>query len=346
MNLASVIPAMILFAAAFLASLFGVRFFTRWSLSRGLLDVPNERSSHSMLTPRGGGLVIVLVCLIGYLVIGFGLGLPISWGYFVGALLVAGISWLDDLYSLPFWSRLIVHMVAAVVLVRDTGFWSELFLPLISVDIAIGNLFGLVFTVVWVVWLLNAYNFMDGIDGIAALQALISCVAWAVLASVLNMPSAFLLSGIVACASAGFLIHNWQPAKIFMGDVGSAFLGFTLAAMPLLARAETQLNTPILPIVAVLFVWFFVFDTVFTLIRRLLGQKRFWEAHREHIYQKLIIEAKDHSTVTLIYGFASAFLCTLVLLAIILSGIFPWLALLSLILLTLLVIYLGIRKIS
>ncbi len=344
MNFASVTSVIILFSAAFFASLFGVTFFTRWSLSRGLLDVPNERSSHTMLTPRGGGLVIVVVCLIGYLVIGFGLGMPIFWGYFIGALLVAGISWLDDLYSLPFWSRLIVHVTAAVVLVRDTGFWSELAIPLISIDIAIGKVFGLVFTVVWVVWLLNAYNFMDGIDGIAALQAIVSCVAWAVLASVLNMPSAFLLSGIVACSSAGFLIHNWQPAKIFMGDVGSAFLGFTLAAMPLLAGTETRLETPILPVLAVLFVWFFVFDTVFTLTRRLLSGKRIWEAHREHIYQKLIIEGKGHSTVSLIYGFASAILSGLVILAIVSAGIFHSLALFSFVLLTLLITYLGIRK--
>ncbi len=344
MNLSSVTIAIILFTAAFLASLLGVTVFTRWSLRRGFLDVPNERSSHTTLTPRGGGLVIVLVCLIGYLIIGLGLGLPIFWGYFIGALLVAGISWLDDLYSLPFWSRLIVHMAAAVVLIWDIGFWSELVLPLVSVDIALGHIFGLGLTLVWVVWLVNAYNFMDGIDGIAALQALISCVAWAVLTSVLNMPSAFLLSGIVACASTGFLIHNWQPAKIFMGDVGSAFLGFTLASMPLLARAETPLNVSILPIVAVLFVWFFVFDTAFTLIRRILGRKRIWEAHREHIYQRLIIEGKDHSTVALAYGLASAFICILVLLAIFLSGIFPWVALLSLFVMTILAIYLGTRK--
>lgn len=344
MNGVSVTTSILLFAVAFIASMLGVKLFTLWSLRKGLVDVPNDRSSHTTPTPRGGGLVIVLVCLLGYLSIGFVLGLPQSWGYIVGAILVAGVSWIDDLYSLPFWSRLAVHLVAAAILIWDVGFWSELFVPLSSANIPLGNIFGLLFTAAWVVWLLNAYNFMDGIDGIAATQALISSVAWAVLASILHLPSAFFLAGIVAASSAGFLLHNWQPAKIFMGDVGSAFLGFTLAAMPLIARSESRVDVPILPVVAMLFVWFFVFDTVFTFARRLLARRRVWEAHREHIYQKLIIEGRQHSTVTLLYGFASALLCAVVVLAIGLSGSYEWLAFLSLVVLTLFVTYLGVRK--
>jgi UDP-N-acetylmuramyl pentapeptide phosphotransferase/UDP-N-acetylglucosamine-1-phosphate transferase len=309
-----------------------------------LFDLPNERSSHSTPTPRGGGVVIVLVCLAGYLIIGFILGLPASWGYLVGAFLVATVSWLDDLYSLPFWSRLIVHIAAASILISDVGFWSELSMPLLSGELSLGRAFGLVFTIAWIVGLLNAYNFMDGIDGIAATQALISFIAWALLSCLEDLPSSFLFSGIVASASAGFLFHNWQPAKVFMGDVGSAFLGFTLAAMPLITRSEAPTDIPVLPVAAVLFVWFFVFDTIFTFTRRLAGRRRVWEAHRDHIYQKLIIEGKAHSTVTLIYAFVSAVLCTLVLLGLFFSGIYPWLAFLSFVLLTLFVTYLGVRK--
>lgn len=344
MNGVSAITSIILFAAAFVASAVGVKLFTVWSLRHGLVDVPNERSSHTTPTPRGGGLVIVLVCLIGYLVIGFVLGLPLSWGYFVGGILVAAVSWLDDLYSLPFWSRLVVHLMAAGVLICDVGFWSEILVPLLSADIPLGNVFGLFFTVAWVVWLLNAYNFMDGIDGIAATQALISSIAWAVFALILSVPSVFFLSGIVALSSGGFLIHNWQPAKIFMGDVGSAFLGFTLAAMPLIVRSETRVELPVLPVVAVLFVWFFIFDTVFTITRRLFARRRVWEAHREHIYQKLVIEGAQHHTVTVLYGLSSTLLCTTVLLALGLSGIYHWLAFLSLLVLTLFITHLGIRK--
>ena len=344
MNGGNITTPIILFAAAFFASLVGVGLFFRWSLSRKFFDVPNERSSHSTPTPRGGGLIIVLVCLAGYVVLGSVLGLPISWGYFTGALIVAAISWLDDLYSVPFWARLLVHLAAAAILILDAGYWSDLFLPLLSVHIPLGNVFGALVTVAWLVWLLNAYNFMDGIDGIAGLQAVLACVAWSVTAYFLNLESTLLYSGIVASSSAAFLIHNWQLAKVFMGDVGSAFLGFTLGAMPLLARKESGTDAPVLPVVGLLFVWFFVFDTGFTFVRRLASKQRVWEAHREHIYQKLIIEGAKHSTVTLLYGLLSAILSCFVLLAINLSGIYPALAFLSLLVLTFLVTYFGIRK--
>jgi UDP-N-acetylmuramyl pentapeptide phosphotransferase/UDP-N-acetylglucosamine-1-phosphate transferase len=344
MNGTSLTIAIGFFAAAFAVSAIGVSLFTRWSRNHGLLDVPNERSSHSTPTPRGGGLVVAFVSLLGYLIIGFALGLPVSPGYLAGAALVALVSWLDDLYSLPFWSRLIVHVIAAGILIWDVGFWNELSLPLVSGEIGLGDVAGILLTSAWVVWLLNAYNFMDGIDGIAALQCLIACIAWALLASILNAPSVFLLSGMLASSSAGFLVHNWQPAKIFMGDVGSAFLGFTLAALPLLARQEMRQEAAILPLAAVILVWFFVFDTVFTFSRRLLGQQRVWEAHRQHVYQRLVMDGMPHSTVALLYGAASAFSSGMLLLAFLLSGIYWVFCFLSLLVLTAFLIFLGIRN--
>jgi UDP-N-acetylmuramyl pentapeptide phosphotransferase/UDP-N-acetylglucosamine-1-phosphate transferase len=336
--------SIVLFATSFVASFVGVSLFTRWSTDRGIFDLPNERSSHSLPTPRGGGLIIALVSLAAYVIIGLALGLSLSWGYVAGALLVAVVSWIDDLYSLPFWGRLIFHILAAGLLIWDVGFWSHLSIPLTATDITLGSGFGVLLTVVWLVWLLNAYNFMDGIDGLAALQAVISCVAWAVLASLMNLPSVFLFSGIVACASAGFLMHNWQPAKVFMGDVGSAFLGFTLAAMPLLARDEKWVDSSGIFFAGILFVWFFVFDTVFTLFRRLVGRQRVWEAHRDHIYQKLVIDGKTHSGVALLYGVSSAFLSATVILALVFSGIYAPFSLFSLLILTFLVVYFAFGK--
>jgi UDP-N-acetylmuramyl pentapeptide phosphotransferase/UDP-N-acetylglucosamine-1-phosphate transferase len=286
----------------------------------------------------------VLVCLAGYAFGSFYFGFIFSWGYFVGALAVALISWLDDLFSLPFWSRLIVHILAAVILIWDVGFWPRLFIPFVSVELNPGTILGGMLAVVWVVWLLNAYNFMDGIDGIAATQAIVSGVAWIIFARLFDLPSIFFLAGMVASSSAGFLIHNWQPAKVFMGDVGSAFLGFTLAAIPFLPPKEPTEGTSVLPAIGVLFVWFFVFDTVFTFIRRAIGKQRVWEAHREHIYQRLIIEGQEHSTVTLIYGFASILLCLSVLLASVFLGIYGLLPILSLTVLTLLAAFHGLRK--
>ena len=336
--------AILVFTTVFLLSLGGVWLFIKWSLSRGLFDIPNERSSHSAPTPRGGGLVIALVCLAAYASSSVYFGFQFSWGYFAGAVAVGLVSWLDDLFSLPFWSRLIVHILAALILIWDVGFWTRLHLPFVSIDYDLGVIVGGVLAVAWVVWLLNAYNFMDGIDGIAATQAIVSGVAWGIFARLFDLPSIFFVSGILASSSAGFLLHNWQPAKVFMGDVGSAFIGFTLAAIPLIAQREAGSGSTILPIVGVLFVWFFVFDTVFTLIRRALGKQRIWEAHREHIYQRLIIEGRSHSTVTMLYGLAAALSCGLVLLALVFSGIFEWLTFLSLLVLTLLGAIHGLRK--
>ena len=337
------ILTILLFASAFAASWVGIVVFRRWSLSRDLLDVPNERSSHSAPTPRGGGLIIVLVCLFGYLAIHFLFAVPFSNGYFIGALMVAVVSWLDDLYSLPFWSRLIVHVAVAGVLVADFGVWQAVVLyP--SFEVNLGLIFGSVLTIGWVVWLLNAYNFMDGIDGIAALQAVVAGVAWAVFGFYFNFPGSFLFAGVVACVSLGFLLHNWQPAKIFMGDVGSAFLGYTLAAMPLIFGAETEQTMAVLPTLGVLFVWFFVFDTIFTLLRRAVNRERIWEAHRGHLYQRMVIGGMSHQAVTTLYGFAAALLAAFALLALIFGGNQGVLSVFLLLILTGGQMYLGSRK--
>lgn len=337
------ILTILLFALAFAASWLGVAIFRRWSLARDLLDVPNERSSHSAPTPRGGGLIIVLVCLFGYLAIYLIFAVPFSKGYFIGALMVAVVSWLDDLYSLPFWSRLIIHVAAAGVLVADLGVWHFAVLyP--SFEINFGTVLGAILTIGWVVWLLNAYNFMDGIDGIAALQALVAGVAWAVFGFYFNLQGSFLFAGVVACVSLGFLLHNWQPARIFMGDVGSAFLGFTLAAMPLLFGAERQGRMAVLPTIAVLFVWFFVFDTIFTLLRRAVNRERVWEAHRGHLYQRMVIGGMSHREVTTLYGLAAALLSTFALLALIFRGNYGLLSVFLLLILTSGQMFLGFRK--
>jgi UDP-N-acetylmuramyl pentapeptide phosphotransferase/UDP-N-acetylglucosamine-1-phosphate transferase len=257
--------------------------------------------------------------------------------------LVAVVSWLDDLYSLRFWSRLIVHIAAAGVLVADLGPWqSAVLYP--SFEINFGMIFGSILTVGWVVWLLNAYNFMDGIDGIAALQAVVAGVAWAVFGFYFNLPGSSLFAGVVACVSLGFLLHNWQPAKIFMGDVGSAFFGFTLAAMPLLFGAEAQESMPVLPTIAVLFVWFFVFDTIFTLFRRMVNGERVWEAHRGHLYQRMVIGGMSHRTVTMLYGSGAGILAAFTLLALIFSGNHWVLSLFLLLVLTSGQIFLGSGK--
>lgn len=290
----------------FLATYGGVKIFRRWSLRRELFDVPNERSSHTVPTPRGGGLIIVLVCLGTYALAPVVCGGRFHWSYFLGAALVAAVSWLDDVYSVPFGWRFLAHSAAALPVIFNLGFFGEIYLPFVQ-TVNIGAS-GAVITFLWIVWLTNAYNFMDGIDGIAGTQAVTAGIGWLVAGHFLDLPSAGFYGGVIAFSSLGFLIQNWQPAKIFMGDVGSAFLGYSFAALPLLAKNENQPenNFPaILLPTAVLLVWLFVFDSVWTFAGRALRREKVWQAHRGHIYQKMVTAGWSHQAVAVLYGLLS-----------------------------------------
>src|SRR5262249_43741718 len=152
-------------------------------------------------------------------------------------------------------------------------------------------------------WVINAYNFMDGIDGIAGVQAVVAASSWVIIASQSGAGVFFFLFLILFGSSFGFLFHNWSPARIFMGDVGSAFLGFTFAAAPLLVSRESTFQASLLPISGVLILWPFLFDTVLTMVRRFIRRERIWIAHRDHLYQSLIIAGYKHSRVSIVYGF-------------------------------------------
>jgi UDP-N-acetylmuramyl pentapeptide phosphotransferase/UDP-N-acetylglucosamine-1-phosphate transferase len=160
---------------------------------------------------------------------------------------------------------------------------------------------GAVVTFVWIVWLINAYNFMDGIDGIAGVQAVTAAAGWMAIAWFTGSGIAFWLAGGILFSTLGFLVHNWPPATIFMGDVGSAYLGFSFAVMPLLATIGDSSDV-LLPVAAGLLVWFFIFDTVVTMVRRVLRRDKVWRAHREHFYQRLVRSGWPHAKVSLLYG--------------------------------------------
>lgn len=292
---------LIIFPAALILTYFGIALFRQWSLKKGVLDVPNERSSHSAPTPRGGGVVIVAVVLCFYVCVSFFYPSTFSWGYLCGAIIVALVSWLDDRYSVSFLWRFLTHALAAILLIIDKGFWSDIHVPGLSFAFGFG-IFGSIITFLWIVWLINAYNFMDGIDGIAGVQAVIAGLAWLIVGNLSGNNGIYFFGGIILCSSVGFLIHNWHPARIFMGDVGSAFLGYTFAAIPLLARPDSGRAVDLLPVAAVLFVWFFLFDSIITITRRALRREKLWVAHREHLYQRLVASGLSHSNVSLLYG--------------------------------------------
>jgi UDP-N-acetylmuramyl pentapeptide phosphotransferase/UDP-N-acetylglucosamine-1-phosphate transferase len=213
-------------------------------------------------------------------------------------LLVAAVSFHDDIRPLPMGLRLCAHVVAAVVAIRAIDLPS-------SVPTPFGGGFrlaGSAFMGLWIVGLTNVYNFMDGVDGMAGLQALVAGAGWAVLGGLTGMPAVQLLGIVIAGASVGFLVHNWAPAGIFMGDVGSATLGFTFAAMTMLAASRDSR----LLIGGALLLWPFLFDATFTMCRRAARRERLLTAHRSHLYQRLVIAGYTHGAVSTTYGLLAA----------------------------------------
>lgn len=266
------------------------------ALRRGVLDIPNARSSHVRPTPRLGGVGIVAAVVVPVVAVAAGAGLLTREIVVVLALAttVSLVSLLDDLRGLPAVTRLLVHLATAALAVAYLG-------PL---DVVVPGVTGGVarsavahgLTVVWIAGFINAFNFMDGTDGIAAGQAIVAATGWGIAGWWLNEPGLALLGAAVAAASAGFLPHNWSPATIFMGDVGSAFLGFLLATLPLLVDSPRPLLTAWLP------VWPFVFDTTITLARRAHRGENLLAAHRSHLYQRLTQSGWPHGRAAILYS--------------------------------------------
>jgi UDP-N-acetylmuramyl pentapeptide phosphotransferase/UDP-N-acetylglucosamine-1-phosphate transferase len=277
--------------AALVVALFGGRLYLRWA-SRHVLDVPNHRSSHTRPVPRGGGLVIVAGFFSGlglWLAMGGTLS-PRALGWLAGALLVASVSFVDDLRPLPALPRLLTHLVSAVLLTiagvqeRDASLVPTL-----------------VMAFVYVIVLTNVYNFMDGIDGLAGMQAIVAGAALGVGGLVVANPLVAVGGSLLAAASLGFWVYNRPPARLFMGDVGSTFLGFSFAGLPLLASIGVGGRRLPLEFGLVLLAPF-LFDSLVTLARRVVKGERWYAAHRSHYYQRLVGCGLSHSQVTSLYA--------------------------------------------
>lgn len=265
----------------------------RWARQLRLNDVPNHRSMHRQATPHGGGAALVAVCLVGFVVAaayGQGPERPEGAAFLTGALLIGGVSFVDDVRTVPYGIRLAVQMLGAALIVVALGIGSQR-LPGLGWQVLALGLLG-------TVWLTNAYNFMDGIDGLAATQGIVAGLGWALLAYLSHQPWLEILGLLVAASCAGFLVHNWPPARIFMGDLGSTFLGFTFAFMTLAAFRRA----PALAVAGIMLLWPFAFDATFTLVRRVGRGENIFVAHRTHLYQRLVMAGWNHAAVTSLYG--------------------------------------------
>jgi Fuc2NAc and GlcNAc transferase len=256
----------------------------RYALARRLVDVPNARSSHAVATPRGGGAAIVLATTtaLAWWWSGGADALPL--GILAGGLIVAGVGFVDDHGHLPPLSRLVGHTAAAILAVASLGGTAS-------------GIAAAAVAVFLVTWLINLTNFMDGIDGIAGVQTVTVCAVGGVLSVVVAPGGTYWFApAVLAAASLGFLVWNWPPARIFMGDVGSGFVGFMVAVLTLRAFGVA----PELGWSWVILSGVFVTDATVTLLRRLWQRERVLEAHRSHAYQHLAHAWGAHRRVTLL----------------------------------------------
>ena len=261
------------------------------------MDIPNERSSHITPTPRGGGIAFVAASLIGFLLLLLNDDLN---GTELLALCCAGsivaiAGHLDDRQKISGATvRLVLHAISAVILIVGVGIPSELAIFERTVNT---GLVGSILGVVYLVWLLNLFNFMDGTDGIAASEAIFVVLAGAFLNfHVISDANHSVAAVVLAASTFGFILYNWSPAKIFMGDVGSGFLGIVIGGLSLIAANQD----PELLWVWIILLAVFVSDATVTLIRRLLRKQKPHVAHRSHAYQHLAIRLNSHAKVALL----------------------------------------------
>lgn len=324
--------------AGFVTSFLLTSALLKLAHSHGLLDIPNQRSSHKVPTPRGGGLAIVISsaatsCALAAVHV---VSIDVVVALLGGGVLVAAVGFLDDRTSLSPAVRLAIHFAAALWALWWLGGFPALSLGGKTLTFGVG---GYLLGALGIVWFLNLFNFMDGIDGIAASEAIF--ITWG---SVVISAFTGSLGGVsavavaIGAASCGFLLWNVPPARIFMGDVGSSFLGFSIAVLALAGTHETP---------NAMWTWLilsgvFIVDATVTLVRRLIGGERVYQAHRSHAYQWLARRWRSHLRVTslvlvinLVWLLPCAFLATRF------SEFAPWIATLALIPLTALAIAAG-----
>ncbi len=268
---------------------------------KNILDIPSQRSSHEEPTPRGGGIALVISFAVLFPVIQFYYlkETPINWGLYISCIAISLLGFIDDLTTLSKRIRILTWVGITILALFAGVSFDSINIPIIG-TIEFGILSPLT-TFFWLIGLTNLFNFMDGINGLAGLEALIVSGFLAGIALFTGNLMIFVISTIVFGSVLGFLPHNFPIAKVFMGDVGSNFLGFLFAALALIGNEGDAHHIPFL--VPVILLMMFLLDAGTTLLRRLPKGKDWLKPHRDHYYQRLIILGYSHSQVTFLYSF-------------------------------------------
>lgn len=293
MNVIVIVGMTFIVAAAF------TRYFCNPHSAGYMLDHPNERSLHDRPMPRGGGLAIAAAIFTG--------GGLITWFHpqfklavmALAVLVVATVSFFDDRYSVPPFYRFLAHFFSATAIIFYGGFFLEKF-EIAHIIFSWPRTTGMVLSLLFVIWMINLYNFMDGMDGFAAGMALFGFGSFAALGWMAGNELFLMINLVIAAAAAGFLVFNFPPARIFMGDVGSSTLGLLAAILSIWGAQDG-----IFPFWIALLVFSpFIVDATFTLFRRMLRREKIWQAHKSHYYQRLVQAGWGHrKTVLLEYAY-------------------------------------------
>lgn len=264
---------------AFFVTVLVIAFILYSKLGKLIQDVPNERSLHSNPVPRTGGIGLMLGVLAGWGM----LAEALPWWVWLPGLLLFAVSLLDDIRNLPVWQRLLAHLLAAALLVAGCG-----------ADLHAGWAVAILLFF-FTVWMTNLYNFMDGSDGLAGGMALFGFGSYGMAALLAQDQVLGLVCLTIAAAAAGFLLFNFYPAKIFLGDAGSIPLGFMVAGLGVWGwlRADWSLWFPLIVFSP------FIVDATATLLKRTLRGARITEAHRAHYYQRAVQMGAGHRAVAL-----------------------------------------------
>lgn len=277
---------------AFLFSFALTRFVYFHAQHLSLMDIPNQRSCHQIPTPRGGGIAIVTTFLLIVLGLLYTHKIDTNFAYALlgGGILIAGVGLWDDIVSIPVSIRFLTHTLSAIWVIYWLGGFTALDLGIIKIPL---HAFGYLLALFGIVWCINFYNFMDGIDGLASSEGIFVSTASSIALWMTGALQLSFLSILFAMTIIGFILWNWPPAKIFLGDVGSGFIGFIFATFGLYS-----INQSLLPFSF----WFillsvFICDATFTLLLRIGQGKKWYSAHREHAYQHLTSFGANHKQV-------------------------------------------------
>ena len=265
----------------------------------GAIDLPNERKVHQKPMPRLGGLAIYGAFLFGYMMYGSLTTQMLS--ILIGAFIIILLGVLDDIKPIRAKYKFLVQLVSAVIVV----FYGKLFfyeISILGLNLAFSNLVGQLISIFFILGAVNAINLIDGLDGLCAGVSAIYFITVAIIAFILNQLNGLdiILCLIMIGSTLGYLVHNFPPAKTFMGDSGSTFLGFMIAIIALLGFKVTTITSLAIPIVILAIP---IFDTLFAILRRLIHHKNIGQPDKEHLHHQLLkMKFSPRKTILIIYG--------------------------------------------